>query len=711
MTIPDVRFDEGPLRYILAPRSVAVIGASERRPSTFRVLSNIRSYRFAGSVYYVNPSRAGEEGFYSSIDKVPEQVDLAVVAVAAARTPAIVEECGQAGVKAIMALAAGFRETGSAGDEGQVQLARIARRYSMPLLGPNCNGVVNYFDQAIFSTSYLPDEMPEGKQAACFVTQSGWILASTLKLSAMAGASVGLAMSVGNEADVSACDVVEQLVLDPRVRSVGMYLEQIQSPRQLLDTASAARERGVALTLLRGGRTTQGARAAATHTGALASSGALLDELLADEGVFFVNSVEDLALMTNTYVIGHRYDGDVAGIMSSGGGKVLMTDALERAHLPVAEYSERTVAFLRSKLPAFATIENPLDPTAGFVEQDIYGDLASILAKEPRVGALALEVPADREVAATRLSQVAKLAPEVQCQFVAVWQPPDLDLDVRPELIAAGVVVVPDQRSCMTVLQGLRRSRDRSPGTAAVAALAEPAWVAHARNLVAGVPDGPVAEDVARALVELAGLTGPRRVPADSLAAVPDLAGTIGFPLFLKVIADGLVHKAEVGAMRWVASERALPTELESLREAIAAAGISVKGITIENAVLPLAEFLIGSKHDPELGPSIVVGAGGRFSEALNDVVVGRPVGGRDEAQALVLRTRYGRAVFKSLSRGIPAQSWNALLDAVCAMSELATWIGEWGEFDVNPVAVVDDTARAVALDAAFVRITPPLSG
>lgn len=614
-------------------------------------------------------------------------------------------------MKAIMALAAGFRETGSAGDEGQVQLARIARRYSMPLLGPNCNGVVNYFDQAIFSTSYLPDEMPEGKQAACFVTQSGWILASTLKLSAMAGASVGLAMSVGNEADVSACDVVEQLVLDPRVRSVGMYLEQIQSPRQLLDTASAARERGVALTLLRGGRTTQGARAAATHTGALASSGALLDELLADEGVFFVNSVEDLALMTNTYVIGHRYDGDVAGIMSSGGGKVLMTDALERAHLPVAEYSERTVAFLRSKLPAFATIENPLDPTAGFVEQDIYGDLASILAKEPRVGALALEVPADREVAATRLSQVAKLAPEVQCQFVAVWQPPDLDLDVRPELIAAGVVVVPDQRSCMTVLQGLRRSRDRSPGTAAVAALAEPAWVAHARNLVAGVPDGPVAEDVARALVELAGLTGPRRVPADSLAAVPDLAGTIGFPLFLKVIADGLVHKAEVGAMRWVASERALPTELESLREAIAAAGISVKGITIENAVLPLAEFLIGSKHDPELGPSIVVGAGGRFSEALNDVVVGRPVGGRDEAQALVLRTRYGRAVFKSLSRGIPAQSWNALLDAVCAMSELATWIGEWGEFDVNPVAVVDDTARAVALDAAFVRITPPLSG
>lgn len=95
MTIPDVRFDEGPLRYILAPRSVAVIGASERRPSTFRVLSNIRSYRFAGSVYYVNPSRAGEEGFYSSIDKVPEQVDLAVVAVAAARTPAIVEECGR----------------------------------------------------------------------------------------------------------------------------------------------------------------------------------------------------------------------------------------------------------------------------------------------------------------------------------------------------------------------------------------------------------------------------------------------------------------------------------------------------------------------------------------------------------------------------------------------------------------------------------------
>jgi acyl-CoA synthetase (NDP forming) len=704
VTILDLRFDEGPLRYILAPRSVAIIGASERRPSTFRVLSNIRSHRFAGSVYFVNPSRAGEEGFYSSIHQLPEQVDLAVVAVAAARTPAVVEECGRAGVKAIMALAAGFSETGSAGDEGQLQLARTAQRYSMRLLGPNCNGVVNYIDQAIFSTSYLPKEMPKGQQAACFVTQSGWILASTLKLSAMAGASVGIATSVGNEADISACDVIEQLVLDPRVRSVGMYLEQIHSPRQLLDAASAARERGVALTLLRGGRTSRGARAAATHTGALASSGVLLDELLADEGVFFVDSVEDLALMTNAYAIGHHYDGDVAGIMSSGGGKVLLTDALERASLPVAEYSERTVAFLRSKLPAFATIENPLDTTAGFVEDDVYGDLVSILAMEPRVGALALEVPADREVAATRLSQAAKIALEVQCQLVAMWPPPDLDPDVRSQLIASGVVVVPDQRSCMMVLQGLRRSRDRSPRTAAPAALSEPAWVAQARDLMAGVPHGPVTEAVARALVELTGLTSPRRVLADSAASVPDLASTIGFPLFLKVVANGLVHKAEVGAMRWVASERALLMELESLQEAVAAVGISVKGIIVEKAVLPLAEFLIGSKHDPELGPSIVVGAGGRFSEALSDVVVEQPARSRDEAQSLVLRTRYGRAVFKSVGRGIPAQGWNALLDAICAVSEFAAWIGQWGELDVNPVAITDNPAGALALDAAFLR-------
>ena len=692
------------LHRLLRPRSVAIVGASEDRPSTARLLANLRAYGFAGETHFVNPAKA-DQGYLRSVRELASPVDLAVIAVGAHRVPDAMEECGELGIPAAIILAAGFSEIGPQGQALQEDLVRRADRLGMRFLGPNCNGMLNIYDRAVFTTSNLPAAVFNEPGPTSFVSQSGWVLAAILKYTSAWGHSVGMTVSTGNEANVTVDDIVDELVADPSVRSIGLYMEQIRSPRRLIEIAGRAAQNDTAITLLRGGRSVRGAQAAATHTGAMAGSGRLAEALLAEYGVRLATSVTDLAATAHALGVGRRYRGRVASISSSGGGKVLIADALDEVAVPLASLSEDTVSRLRPLLPDFAVIENPLDPTAGLIDQTVYGQLVEAVVSDPDVGAIALQVPANPGIAAARYEQVAALARRSSKSFVAIWQEVDVDERVRSMLLDAGVVVVPEHTACVRALAALRDDDSVAAvpghiGLAGEVLASVSAEIEASGRSVDGVDS--VDEETAKRIVAAAGLKLPNRTTVPSWDEIPGAVRAVGYPLYLKLVADTMVHKAAIGGVRWVATPDDLGRQTAALRAAASAAGIQRTRITIERSVAPIAEFFLGLKHDPQVGPVIMVGAGGRFSEALADIAVGRPVGADDAAERLLLKTRYGRAVHASVGRGVPVHSWRALQRAIRVISALAMQVDSIAELDINPVALVDEAAGAVALDAAI---------
>jgi acyl-CoA synthetase (NDP forming) len=671
------------------------------------LLANLRVYGFAGETQLVNPAKA-DQGYLRSVRELASPVDLAVIAVGAQRVPDAMQECGELGIPAAMILAAGFGEIGPQGQALQEDLVRRADRLGMRFLGPNCNGMVNIYDRAVFTTSNLPAAAFGEPGPTCFVSQSGWVLAAILKYTLAWGHSVGMTVSTGNEANVTVDDIVDELVADPRVRSIGLYMEQIRTPRRLAEIADRAARNDTAITLLRGGRSVRGAQAAATHTGAMAGSGRLAEALLAECGVRLATSVTDLAATAHALGVGRRYRGRVASISSSGGGKVLIADALDKVAVPLASLSENTVSRLRPLLPDFAVIENPLDPTAGLIDQTVYGQLVEAVVSDPDVGAIALQVPANPGIAAARYEQVAALARRSPKSFVAIWQDVDVDERVRSMLLNAGVVVVSEHTACVRALAALR---DDDP----VAAV--PGNIGLAGEVLAAISGEieasgcSVDEETAKRVVAAAGLKLPHRTTVPSWNEIPGAVRAVGYPLYLKLVTHTMVHKAAIGGVRWVARPDDLGRQTAALRAAAGAAGVQQARITIERSVAPIAEFFLGLKHDPQVGPVIMVGAGGRFSEALADIAIGRPVSSYEAAERLLLRTRYGHAVHASVGRGVPVHSWQALQRAICVISALAMQVKSFAELDINPVALVDEADGAVALDAAISITTEQVAG
>lgn len=696
---------------LLRPRSVAIVGASEDRPSTARLLANLRAYGFAGEAQLVNPAKA-DQGYLRSVGELASPVDLAVIAVGAHRVPDVMEECGELGIPAAIILAAGFGEIGPQGQALQEDLVRRADRLGMRFLGPNCNGMLNIYDRAVFTTSNLPAAAFSEPGPTCFVSQSGWVLAAILKYTWAWGHSVGMTVSTGNEANVTVDDVLDELVADPRVRSIGLYMEHIRTPRRLVEIAERAARNGTSVTLLRGGRSVRGELAAATHTGAMAGSGRLAEALLGECGVRLATSVTDLAATAHALGIGRRYRGRVASISSSGGGKVLIADALDEVAVPLASLSEDTVSRLRPLLPDFSVIENPLDPTAGLIDQTVYGQLVEAVVSDPDVGAIALQVPANPGIAAARYEQVAALARRSPKSFVAIWQDVDVDERVRSMLFDAGVVVVSEHTACVRALAALRDddSVATAPGRSEQGiGLADKVLASISGEIEAS--GCSVDEETAKRIVAAAGLKLPNRTTVPSWDEIPGAVRAVGYPLYLKLVADTMVHKAAIGGVRWVATPDDLGRQMAALRAAASAAGIQRTRITIERSVAPIAEFFLGLKHDPQVGPVIMVGAGGRFSEALADIAIGRPVSSDDAAERLLLRTRYGRAVHASVGRGVPVHSWQALQRAICVISALAMQVKSFAELDINPVALMDEADGAVALDAAISLTTEEVAG
>lgn len=696
---------------ILAPRSIAVIGAS-RSPNTIghQIIANLIRYGYTGTVYPVNPHASAVSTIraWPSVRDIPDPVDLAIVSVPKALVPKVTEECGGKGVKGIVVISAGFREVGGDGIERERQLVGICRQYGMRLVGPNCLGVLNADPAVSMNATFAPSMPPFGRVG--FVSQSGALGLSVLDYAQEYGIGIAQFVSVGNKADLSGNDLLQCWEDDSRIGVILMYVENFGNPRRFLEIASRV-TRKKPIIVVKSGRSKVGARAASSHTGALAASDLAIDALLAQSGVLRAGSVEEL------FDLAMAFGGQplpatrrVAVVTNSGGPGILAADALEAQGMAVAELDSGTVDRLRPLLPEDASLRNPLDLMASASPRGYRAALEALLA-DPGIDAV-----------------------------MSIFVPP---LGVRQEDIAEAIVTAKSGQDRKPVLAVLMGRQGLPQGKAELHAVDVPAYIfpeSAARSLGAmcryrewrerplPVPesfevDGEAARRIlgraraegrvrldeieARDLVAAYGIPTAKAVLATSEDEAIRIADAMGYPVVMKIMAPAILHKSDVDGVR-VGIGNA-PEARDAWGEIMAGAhrvrpDAVITGILIQPMVSGGRELIVGMTRDPSVGALLMFGLGGTLVEVLHDVVFRlAPISRLDAADMI-----RGIRSFRLLEgvRGAPPASLSALEDVLLRVSRLVTDFPEIVELDVNPVLAFAD--RAIAVDARVMLNSTP---
>jgi acetyl coenzyme A synthetase (ADP forming)-like protein len=704
------------VRPILAPRAVAVVGAS-RRPGTIgaALVANLRRAGFRGPVYPVNPHAAEIAGLraYPRVSAIGAPVDLAVIAVPAAGVEAVVADCARAGVRAVVVISSGFAETGPEGRAAERRLRDFVRGAGMRLVGPNCMGVLNTDPAVALDATFAPGWPPAGNVS--MLTQSGALGLAILDQVRALNIGIASFVSVGNKADVSGNDLLSYWADDPRTEVIVLYLESFGNPRRFARLAPEVARRKP-IVAVKSGRSAAGTRAAQSHSAALASLDVAVDALFEQAGVIRTATLEELfdvaaLLSTQPVPAGPR----VGVVTNAGGPGILLADACEAHGLVLPPLAPATLAALSTFLPPVAGLANPVDMIASATPTQ-YERAIEVVGADPEVNAVvAIYIP----VTAAAREEVAAA-------------------------IARGAGTVPPEKPVLTVFMSARgapavlSTGPRGPlpsysfpeNAAQVLAATERygRWRRRPAGAVLALP--PFAVGAIRAVVDrvLAGAEAPVWLAPDDVAAVlraagielvvsettepPDAVATaerLGYPLVAKAIAPGLVHTTEVGGVIMGLGSAAEVAEAAAQLEArLRAHGLRLERILLQREVARGIEALVGVTTDPTFGPLVVCGLGGVLVELLRDVAYRLPPVSDVDAEEMLARLKASRLL--DGYRGMAPGDRAALVDVVRRVSALVEVVPELRELDLNPVKVLPPGKGAIVVDARL-RVGPPTGG
>jgi acetyltransferase len=692
---------------LLRPASIALVGASAREGSVGAVvLANLRAGGFAGPVWAVNPAHgeiAGEKA-WPDVNSLPQAPDLAVICSPAASVPGIVEQLGQKGTRAAIVIGAGMKERAAPDGPTLEQLALdAARPHLLRLLGPNCIGMLA--PHLGINASFAPAGAKPGKLA--FITQSGALATAMLDWANGRGIGFSYFISTGDSADVDFGDLLDYLGSDADTRAILMYAESVKHGRKFMSAARAA-ARNKPVIVVKSGRAPDGARAAASHTGALAGSDAVFDAAVRRAGMLRVPTLE--ALFDAAETLSHRwpYRGERLVVMTNGGGAgVLAADALSAGGSGLAGLAPETLSMLDAVLPATWSRGNPVD-IIGDAPARRYAQALKVLLDAPEVDAvLFAHAPTAVVPSAEVATACLPLASTARKPVLGCWLGGPSVAAAREAWSAGG----------MPSFDTPERAAD--------------AWlqlVAHARNQAAlqQVPperaEGP-APDLARARAILddarhRGREWLDEVHAKELLSLygidsvdtrkghdPDdaarVASEIGFPVALKIISEQVVHKSDVGGVVLdLHTEHDVRNAAMRMRQDIArlVPHAHVLGFAVQAmARRPGArELIVGLSNDPVFGPVVLCGAGGLDVELAKEHAVALPPLNAPLAADLLERSGVRRML--AASRGRPAAAEAAVSSVVQKIAQIACDLPEIAELDLNPLLV--DAHGAIALDA-----------
>jgi len=681
------------LERLIAPRSIAVVGASPRAGSFgLRTLENLAHFR--GPVWAVN-AKYGEVGGYKcypSLGALPGKPDLVALVVPREGVEGALQEATAAGAGGVIVYASGYGEMArEESANAQRRVAEIARAARMPLLGPNCMGLVNH--TLGVGVSFIPEysNMPRTVGPIAFVSQSG-ALGYCLAQAVERGLGFRYFFSAGNSSDVDVADLIGAMAEDPDVRAIACLFEGVPSTARLLQAGERARASGKPVIVYKLGTSEDGAAAARSHTGSMAGSAAAFRALFERAGFVQVENYEALVEYAKFFAAaGKPLARGVAVVSGSGGAGVISADMAARHGVPMPQPGEATTAVLKSVVPEFGAARNPCDPTGQVLSvPESYGKCCQALLDDPQYGVLlcAMSV-ASRETGGARAKTIGELARSQPKPLAVAW--------VSEWLQGPGAQAYEaDDRV------GLFRSLDRA--YAAIASWqqwheprpdAEPRVSSRQVDLKFGKKI--LGEREAKAALARYGVrSAPERQAKDVEAAVK-AAGELGYPVVVKADGD-LEHKTEAGAVKLDLRDAA------AVRAACAAMTAARNGFLVQPMLKGGVELVVGIKRDPQIGPVLLVGMGGVLVEVLRDTALALAPVGRAEARRMLESLRG----FKLLQgyRGAPAADLDAVCDTIARVSEFAAdFAAEVEEIDVNPLLARPD--GAVALDALIVLCPP----
>jgi acyl-CoA synthetase (NDP forming) len=690
------------LQPFLTPRSIAILGASQDPNKVGgRPLHYLMRYGFKGPIYPINPGRPEVQGVrsYKSLGDLPEVPELAVCVVAGDQAVTAVEDAAARGVKVLICITSGFGETSDPeGAKKQARMVAAARAAGMRMVGPNTQGLANFSNGCVasFSTMFTTLKCADGPIA--MVSQSGAMSAIPIGLLAEKGLGVRYSLATGNDADVSVLEMACAAAADPDMKLLLVYLEGMPHADKLADLAEIAHKNNTMVVALKSGRTAAGARAAASHTGALANEDRVVDAAFKRVGIWRAGSIAELVSAAEVYLKGWKPKGRrFVTISGSGATGVMSADHATMAGLEVVSFPPDTRKTLDQILPSFASAANPIDLTAALLTNNsLLGQILPVIADADAADLFKVDMPVagpgyDMPGFAKDIAGFSKATgrPVV----VAGWQG-----DIPGTFRGAGVPVFPLEAEAIQALAQLVSHHELVD---LAKARPRPAWQPYDP---ARLGRRHVTLNEAESLEVLAGAGLPVvphhlcRSAAEAATAWRNMGGAVA----VKGCSADLPHKSEYGLVRLgLDNEDAIGEAYREMERAVAKAGARFDGVIVARMVKGRREMLIGAHRDPFFGPVVVVGEGGKYVEAMPDVALLLPPFSIDD----VLRTLDGlrcAPVLKGV-RGEKPMDRVALADAAVRVADLMLADETIASLDMNPV-MIGDEGRGVALVDAVVE-------
>ncbi|MDP8886792.1 MAG: acetate--CoA ligase family protein [Thermoproteota archaeon] len=691
-----------------SPKSIAIIGASEKPGVGKTIFYNIAKH-FKGKIYPVTPSNPTVGGLtaYKNVIDIPDSIDLAVVAAPSKFTPSVMEEVGKKGIKGAIIVSAGFKEVDEAGAKLEREVGETAKKYGIKVIGPNCLGIMSFSKDNIMNSTFLKITPKFGNIA--LVSQSGAICAATVEDAEAQNIGFSKVISMGNKVDMDESDVLELLAEDDDTRVIVMYLEDIRNARRFMEIAKRiTTQRKKPIIVLKSGRTAEGAKAAASHTGALGGSDANYEAAFAQCGVIRVDTMGELFDLATAFSKQPLPDGNVVIVSNAGGPAIISTDACSRYGLKMADISSIRDE-IAEVIPAYGSPRNPVD-IVGDADYLRFEKVLLLTLAHPNVGSV---VTMCTPSATLNYDDLARVLVKMSQRFpnktiLASLMGLAEGIENRRIMSEGGIPYYLYSEPAIRTLKAIydfkkwadeastkRDTLQFSKDTAKVKSIFENVRKNGRSNLL---------EEEGYEVLEAYGFPTPKSILCTTEQECMSAANQIGYPLVMKIVSPDIIHKSDAGGVKvGIKTDDELKNSFRTITENALKykSDAKIKGVLVQEMVKSAKETILGASQDPTFGPVIMFGLGGIYVEVLKDVVFRIvPI---DEKEAINMVESIKTIKLLKGVRGEKSSDLKAIADSLQRLSQLVVDFPEIKEFDINPLLVLEEGKGARVVDARII--------
>ena len=687
----------------LSPKSIAIIGASDKRGSVGRTITSNIMNGFKGTVYPISPTRPTVfyKKAYKSVLDVPKPIDLAVIVIKNTIVPTVLEECGKKKIKGAIVITAGFKEVDEEGKKLEQQLKDIAKKYNIKIIGPNCLGVMNLDPKTMMNSTFLKITPKSGEIA--LVSQSGAICAALCEDASAQGIGFSAVISMGNKADTDEIDVLKILANHKQTKVIVMYLEDMGDGQEFLKVSkNITKKFKKPIFVLKSGRSTAGAKAAMSHTGALMGSDKIYDALLRQSGAIRVDSMEELFDYATAFSKQPLpLKGDFVIVSNAGGPAIITTDACEKYGIKMAD-----ITSIRPKIdaviPPWGSSRNPVD-IVGDADFNRFDNVLNEVLSHKNVGSVITMCTPSGTLDYDKLAEVVvKHSKKYKKTMLASLMGLDEGVENRRILSEGGVPYYTYAEGAIRTLAAMLRFADwiKSPPGKITKLNVNKAKAKKVFDKVKKEKRPNLLEEEGQEILRAYGFPLPQSSLAKNENEAVKIAKKIGHPVVMKIASPQIIHKSDAGGVKVnltndnevkVAFKEIVKNAKKYNKKA------EIKGVLIVEMVKGGKEMIIGSKLEPGFGPVIMLGMGGIYVEVLKDVTFRlAPVTDR-EANDMISSIKT-KKILEGV-RGEKPSDIKKLSECIQRLSQLVTDFKEIKELDMNPVLVMEKGKGCKILD------------